>query len=80
MLLLHRLKKKWQSLKNGKSKDFGYQRVALERSEEDENLANELLETRIVQIFQLQCGSDVPANPDKLFALLNDGSLIPLSS
>ena len=42
----------------------------------DENLANERLERSIVQIFHL---SGIPANPDRLVALMDDGSFVPLN-
>ena len=77
MLLLetakHSLKKKWNALKTRK---IQYQKVVEMHQEEDDNLANEKLELKIIQIFQLKSG--IPANPDQLFALLDDGSFIQL--
>ena len=44
----------------------------------DENLANERLERYIVQIFHLR-STGIPANPDRLVALMDDGSFVPLN-
>ena len=44
----------------------------------DENMANERLERYIVQIFHLR-STGIPANPDRLVALMDDGSFVPLN-
>ena len=76
----HSLKKKWDKFKSHKS--ISYQKVNGDlnkqqfEEEEDDNLANEKLELKIIQIFQLETADGIPANPDNLFALLDDGSFI----
>ena len=77
----HSLKKKWDKFKSHKS--ISYQKVNggdLKKQqfeeEEDDNLANEKLELKIIQIFKLETADGIPANPDRLFALLDDGSFI----
>merc|ERR1712172_14945 len=85
MLLLstakHSLKKKWNKFKS--QKNIAYQKVQNHEfnqqkfeEEEDDNLANERLEFKILQIFKLETADGIPANPDNLFALLDDGSFI----
>merc|ERR1711971_150273 len=85
MLLLstakHSLKKKWNKFMS--QKNIAYQKVQNYEfnqqkfeEEEDDNLANERLEFKILQIFKLETADGIPANPDNLFALLDDGSFI----
>ena len=77
----HSLKKRWDKFKSHK-KSIAYQKVNGDlnkhqfEEEEDDNLANEKLELKIIQIFKLEIADGIPANPDRLFALLDDGSLI----
>lgn len=66
------LKKKWQQLKPNKYQQINHQH----QDEEVDNLSNEKLESRIIQILHLKSG--IPANLDGLFALLDDGTIIPL--
>ena len=86
MLLLstakHSLKKRWNKFKTKKNY-ISYQKVhnselnQLKCDEEvDDNLANEKLELKILQIFKMETADGIPANPDSLFALLDDGSFI----
>ena len=90
----HSLKKKWNKLKSHKkqsssicsyekvtncnSNGFNDQYNQFDYEEEDDNLANEKLELKIIQIFKLETSNGIPANPDRLFALLEDGSFVPI--
>merc|ERR1711971_1264348 len=85
MLLLstakHSLKKKWNKFKS--QKNIAYQKVQNYEfnqqkfeEEENDNLANERLEFKILQIFKLETADGILANPHNLFALLDDGSFI----
>ena len=77
--------KLWSHLQNWRNKFLAvkhkiqYEKFQASQEEQwmDENLANERLERYIVQIFHLSTG--IPANPDRLVALMDDGSFVPLN-
>ena len=81
----HSLKEKWNKFKSHKKSPVSYQKVSNCNGfnnqfdeEVDDNLANEKLELKIIQIFKLETSNGIPANPDRLFALLEDGSFVPI--
>ena len=75
--LFDRLEKWTKKLRLYKQK-YQYEKFQAKEEDQciDENLANERLERSIVQIFHL---TGIPADPDRLVALMDDGSFVPLN-
>ena len=77
MQLFDRIEK-WRRKFQSYKQKIHYEKFYAKEEEQciDENLANERLEASIVQIFHL---TGIPADPDRLVALMSDGSFVPLN-